>query len=213
MPRGSALLFASLLVVACPREKPAALERACASACAGLVGVDCSPSSRTSCLESCRSERASAASARCDGEYDAFLSCLSREASGCQSAVAEALKNGVGLSSCHEPYAVYARCAEACREHGVVRTGARMVEIAGRDARVQAEVTTRGCGQALPEARRGAPPGSVCQYQSVCDRVECACPSTSEGYRARVCVDGSCAAPESACRLGLIAIGHRVCRP
>jgi hypothetical protein len=213
MLRGPALLVVSVFVTACPRQEPVAVERACASACAGLAGGDCSPASRASCLESCRSERASAASARCDAEYEAFLSCLSRDASGCHSAVAEALKSGIGLSSCREPYAVYARCAEACREHGVVRTGTRTVEIAGRDAHVQAEVTTRGCAQALPEARRGAPPGSVCQYQSVCEPVTCACPSPSEGYRARVCVDGTCATPESACRLGPLAIGHRVCRP
>lgn len=214
MRRCSALLLASLLVTACPRERPVVAERACASACAGLVGADCAPAARTNCLENCKSERALAGRARCGAEYEAFLSCLSHhETSGCTGAASAALRSGVDAPGCQAPFATYARCAEACREHGVVRTGARTLDIGGQHATVQAELTTIGCARELPEGQRGSSPGSRCEYQSVCDPVTCTCPSPTEAYRARVCVDGACATPESACRLGPLAVGHRVCRP
>lgn len=207
------LVVVSLLATACPREQRAPSDRSCASACTGLVEVECPLAAHQSCLRACDAERASAAQARCGVEYEAFLSCLSRAKAACPDSPAESVRLGAGLSSCQRQYTSYSRCARACREHGVVRTGARLLEVDERQVSVQAELVTSGCGRALPLEPRGAPPGSRCEYQSVCAPVTCSCPSATEGYRARVCVDGACAGAESACRLAPRAVGHQVCRP
>jgi len=218
MLRGGLLWGLALTLAACPaehREDPN--QRLCPSACASLERPACdrAASDASNCLASCRATRSQAERATCTREYDGFLGCLSASARVCPrgASVGELLSEGRGAEPCQVEYAAFARCARACREHGVVRTAARRLSQAGRERAVQAEVTTRGCGQSLPAARRGAPAGARCEHESVCDPVECACPVKSESYRVRACVDASCADPATACRLAPLAVTDAICRP
>ncbi len=212
MLRGPALLLVSLLVTACPRERPVVVERACDSACAGLLASTATPSSREGCLTRCSRETSLARGADCGREYEAFLTCLSRSSSALEMA-GDALSLGAGVLSCAQTYGVYARCAEACREHGVVRSGARTLRDGAREVLVQAEVTTRGCGRDFATNPHGAPAGSRCEHHTVCEPVTCPCKASSEGYRVRACIDQACATPDAACRLAPQAVEHEVCRP
>ena len=205
-------LLLACAALGCNRVKPRVDERACASACAALAGADCAPEERTRCAESCRNERALARDADCTQKYEAFLSCLSQGGNSCISQADEAVAKGLHVERCASAYAAYARCAEACREQGVVRTATRHMELEGREHSVAVELVTRGCGRALPPAP-GAAPGSRCEHYSVCAGVECACASPSEGYRVRACVDSRCAEPALGCRLAPLGVDHAVCRP
>lgn len=213
MPARSAPLLLGALLLACRGSASDPGERACATACAKLAGAECEAGANPSCLGHCRDERARAKQGQCTNEYDVFLNCLGREGTRCQARAGESIVHGTALSACEEAYAEYARCALTCREHGVVRSADRSLRDGEREVRVQAEVTTQGCGRALPPMRRGAPPGSACEYQSVCEPVMCRCPAPTEGYRVRACIDGACAADDRGCRLAPLAVGHPVCRP
>jgi hypothetical protein len=208
-----ALVALLALLAGCSRVQRGSEERACASACAALAGSGCSAEARDTCSSGCRSERATARNAECLEAYDRFLSCVSQGANTCERNPGEALTRGLGIARCESEHARYARCAEACHERGVVRTGSRALPSGGKEAQVMAEVTTRGCGERLRSGRRGAGAGARCEHPSVCDAVDCSCPSASEGYRVRACVDFRCAEPNVACRLAPSAVGHRVCRP
>lgn len=201
------------LLSSCARAQRESSERACVSACAALAGSSCSADERARCLNACRTERSTARNAECLPAYDRFLACVSQGENACDSDPGAALMRGLRPPRCQREHDAYASCAEACHDHGVLRTATRNVPTERGDAQVMAEMTVRGCGQSLEPSRRGAGPGSRCEHSSVCDAVDCSCAMASEGYRVRACVDFRCAEPAAACRLAPVAVGHRACRP
>ncbi|MFZ5894473.1 MAG: hypothetical protein ACOY0T_25650 [Myxococcota bacterium] len=217
MLRALLLPLAAIALAGCSRKPPAdETERLCATACSVVVASPC-PSAAAdpkNCTRACEGERNQAARAGCSAEYAAFLGCVIG-AARCRpgDSVRDVFAAGIGVEPCQDRFRAYSRCALSCREHGVVRMGTGPVRDGGDEHVVQAELTTRGCGQALPERARAAPPGARCEHHSVCTAVDCPCPHTSEGYRVRACVDATCADAAAACRLGPLAVGHAVCRP
>ncbi|MGC4089747.1 MAG: hypothetical protein QM756_18050 [Polyangiaceae bacterium] len=125
----------------------------------------------------------------------------------------DVFSRGVGAEPCRREYAGFASCTKNCREHGVVQHASARVLDGAQARSAQIELTTRGCGKALPSARRGAPAGARCEHESVCDPAECTCRAPSEGYRVRACVDLQCAEAALGCRLAPLVVGQAACRP
>lgn len=184
----------------------------CASACAGWVqtcGVEAGP-----CIAACERARTAAVDERCEDSHAAYLGCLSATRPVCDPSPSPgvAFSHGGPGWECTAEFTRYARCSEACRERGVVRTGQRELSVGGQQLAVLAEQTAAGCGPVRPEPVKRAPAGARCEAASVCSAVLCPCPGAAPSSLARACVGGSCADAETACRLVPLAVGHDVCQ-
>jgi hypothetical protein len=103
-------------------------------------------------------------------------------------------------------------CTAPCREGGVVRTGARSVTHAGKNALVQAELVGTGCGSFEPPKTQRSPAGAPCSHYSVCTAARCRCEGSANGHFSRACVEGRCAEAELACTLAPRVVRYDACR-
>jgi hypothetical protein len=174
--------------------------RACASACAALVGAGCGDAA--SCTSACLERNRALAPAGCEAERRAYLGCVSTASIDCDAVPEPAhafIERHQGITGCDAEHAAHRACVAPCEQSGVRHVASRTLGVAGRERRIGAETTHAGCAE-CPALGSGAPPGSACQSPKVCAERCCECGDHRVRFTARVCADGSCAG-DDACEL------------
>jgi hypothetical protein len=217
-----AFVILSLATSACGRcsdglgDEPAD-ERACASACATLVGAGCEPAGLTPadaprCVAACLARGEQQQAWGCTEQRRTYLGCVGGARVDCdqlRSAAAVSIEQREGIAGCAREHAQYMTCIAPCLHAGTEHLAERTLSIGGRQRYVQAQSVRHGCSACPGELARGAAPGSACQSPKVCAERCCSCPDGRVRFSTRVCADASCAA-DDACELAR-ALGPDPC--
>jgi len=170
----------------------------CASACARVIAAKCqSDQLANTDLAACESkclETQGKVPQACQCDYGQFLTCVAGATIQCPGRTCSGLvciEQPLKVVGCESQAASVNACGGSCSNDPSVSVG-------GGSSGLSYSYTTSGC-MCPTSLAPGAPPGSPCASFGDCAETCCSCSSSTNKFRSRVCLNGTCLGAPASC--------------